>query len=166
MNIDQAPVAGPITYMIDGEQYIAINAGWGGSPVYNLGPFRTATAKLLVFKLGATGVTLPPMPPPSALPRPPFLRASEAQVSQGRTLFAQTCNRCHGDNAVGGVKDLRFMTPEVHAQFNDIVLKGAFADKGMASFADVLSPSDAEAIHAYLIARGNEDYADAAAQAQ
>jgi quinohemoprotein ethanol dehydrogenase len=55
--------------MIDGEQYIAINAGWGGSPVMNLnrnGPFRTATAKLLVFKLGATGVTLPPMPPPNA----------------------------------------------------------------------------------------------------
>ena len=76
MNLDQAPVAGAITYLMDGEQYSAINAGWGGSPVYNLnndGPFRTATAKLLVFKLGATGVTLPPMPPPSELPRPPFL---------------------------------------------------------------------------------------------
>ncbi len=44
MNVDRAAVAGPITYMIDGEQYIALNAGWGGSPVYNLnknGPFRT-----------------------------------------------------------------------------------------------------------------------------
>jgi quinohemoprotein ethanol dehydrogenase len=164
MSIDQAPVAGPITYMIDGEQYIAINAGWGGSPVYNLGPFRTATAKLLVFKLGASGVTLPPMPPPSALPRPPFLRASEAQVSEGRALYAQTgCNRCHGDNAVGGVKDLRFMTPERHAQFNDIVLEGTLAERGMASFADLLTPAQAEAIHQYLIARGNEDYADAAA---
>lgn len=167
MNIDQAPVAGPITYMIDGEQYIAINAGWGGSPVYNLGPFRTATAKLLVFKLDAKGVTLPPMPPPSALPRPPMLRASEAQVSEGRTLYAQTgCNRCHGDNAVGGVKDLRFMAAETHAQFDDILLKGARADKGMASFADVLSPAQVEAIHAYLIARGNEDYQDAATHAQ
>lgn len=166
MNIDQAPVAGPITYMIDGEQYIAINAGWGGSPVYNLGPFQTATAKLLVFKLGATGVTLPPMATPAALPRPPMLRASEEQVSRGRALFGQTCNRCHGDNAVGGVKDLRFMTPEAHSQFNDVVLKGTLADKGMASFADVLSEDDAAAIHAYLIARGNEDYADASARAK
>lgn len=165
MNIDQAPVAGPITYMIDGEQYIAINAGWGGSPVYNLGPFQTATAKLLVFKLGATGVTLPPMPPPADLPRPPMLRASEAQISEGRALYAEVgCNRCHGDNATGGVKDLRFMTAESHAAFNDIVLKGTLADRGMASFADVLTPAQAEAIHAYLIARGNEDYADAAAQ--
>ncbi|HLV06178.1 MAG TPA: PQQ-dependent dehydrogenase, methanol/ethanol family [Croceibacterium sp.] len=165
MNIDQAPVAGPITYMIDGEQYIAINAGWGGSPVYNLGPFQTATAKLLVFKLGATGVTLPPMPPPADLPRPPMLRASEAQISEGRALYAEVgCNRCHGDNATGGVKDLRFMTAESHAAFNDIVLRGTLADRGMASFADVLTPAQAEAIHAYLIARGNEDYADAAAQ--
>jgi quinohemoprotein ethanol dehydrogenase len=167
MDIDQAPVAGPITYMIDGEQYIAINAGWGGSPVMNLnrnGPFRTGTAKLLVFKLGATGVTLPPPPPPSTLPRPPALRASEAQVIEGRALYAQTCSRCHGDNAIGGVKDLRFMATETHAQFNDIVLKGVRADKGMASFADVLTPSQVEAIHAYLIARGNEDYQDAAAR--
>ena len=166
MNIDQAPVAGPITYMVDGEQYIAINAGWGGSPVYNLGPFQTSTAKLLVFKLGAKGVTLPPPPPPSALPRPPALRASEAQVGEGRALYAETCNRCHGDNAIGGVKDLRFMTPETHAQFNDIVLRGIRADRGMASFADVLTTSEVEAIHAYLIARGNEDYQDMAAKAQ
>lgn len=167
MNVDQAAVAGPITYMIDGEQYIALNAGWGGSPVYNLnknGPFRTATAKLLVFKLGATGVTLPPMPPPSALPRPPFLTASEATVARGRELYAQNCVRCHGENAIGGVKDLRFMTEQGHARFDDVVLKGIYAERGMASFADVLSPDEAAAIHAYLIARGNEDYADAAAK--
>jgi quinohemoprotein ethanol dehydrogenase len=164
MPIDQVPIAGPITYMIDGEQYIAINAGWGGSPVYNLnndGPFRTATAKLLVFKLGATGVTLPPMPPAVALPRPPFLTASEAVVARGRDLYGESCVRCHGVDAVGGVADLRWMTPETHAQFHEIVLGGILADKGMASFADVLDEEEADAIHAYLIARANEDYQDA-----
>ncbi len=170
MNIDQAPVAGPITYMIDGEQYIAINAGWGGSPVYNLnknGPFRTATAKLLVFKLDAKGVTLPPMPPPSALAPPPPLRAPETQVARGREIYAQTgCNRCHGDDAIGGVKDLRWMSAETHKLFGDIVLGGLYREKGMASFADVLKPEDAEAIHQYLIARANEDYQDAAAKGQ
>jgi quinohemoprotein ethanol dehydrogenase len=167
MSIDQAPVAGPITYMIDGEQYIAINAGWGGSPVYNInknGPFRTATAKLLVFKLDASGVTLPPMPPPSQIPPPPRLTASETIVTRGRELYSQTCVRCHGENAIGGVKDLRWMSPEVHGLFADIVLKGIYRERGMASFADVLSAEDSEAIHQYLIARANEDYADAAGQ--
>ncbi len=59
------------------------------------------------------------------------------------------------------MKDLRWMTPETHAAFLDIVLHGARADKGMASFADVLDESQANAIHAYLIARANEDFADA-----
>lgn len=161
MDIDQAPVAGPITYMIDGEQYIAINAGWGGSPVYNLGQFTTGTAKLLVFKLGATGVTLPPAPPPSTLPRPPYLAATEDQVEAGRALYGENCVRCHGVNAVGGMKDLRWMTRETRAEFLDIVLKGTRQDKGMASFGDILSKDEANAINAFLISRANEDYTDA-----
>ncbi|HSG55068.1 MAG TPA: c-type cytochrome, partial [Paracoccaceae bacterium] len=163
MDIDQAPVAGPITYMVDGVQYIAINAGWGGSPVYNLGPFQTSSAKLLVFRLGATGVTLPPPPPPSALPRPPFLTATEDVIARGRELYGETCARCHGPNAVGGMKDLRWMTAETRASFADIVLRGTLADRGMIGFGDQLSEGDATAIHAFLIARANEDYADAAA---
>ena len=167
MNVDQAAVAGPITYMIDGEQYIALNAGWGGSPVYNInkdGPFRTATAKLLVFKLDAKGVTLPPMPPPADIPRPPRLMAPESEVSKGRELYGATCVRCHGEDAIGGVKDLRWMSEETHNLFQDIVLKGIYNEKGMAGFADVLSEDDAKAIHSYLIARANEDYQDAAAK--
>lgn len=163
MDIDQAPVAGAITYLVDGVQYIAINAGWGGSPVYNLGPFQIASAKLLVFRLGASGVTLPPPPPPSALPRPPFLTATEDVIAQGRALYGETCARCHGPNAVGGVKDLRWMTAETRGLFADIVLRGAYTERGMLGFGDQLSEADASAIHAFLIARANEDFADASA---
>jgi len=162
MDIDQAPVAGPVTYMVDGVQYIAINAGWGGSPVYNLGQFSTSTAKLLVFRLGATGVDLPPPPPPSDLPRPPWLTATEDQVERGRELYGENCARCHGPNAVGGMKDLRWMTAETREQFNAIVLEGLYAERGMIGFAGVLDEDEAAAIHAFLIARANEDYADAA----
>ncbi|MES2698875.1 MAG: PQQ-dependent dehydrogenase, methanol/ethanol family [Pseudomonadota bacterium] len=163
MDIDQAPVAGAITYLVDGVQYIAINAGWGGSPVYNLGPFTTGTAKLLVFRLGAKSVALPPPPLPSELPRPPFLTATEDQVARGRDVYDTNCVRCHGVNAVGGVKDLRWMTADTRSHFADIVLRGLYAERGMASFADVLSEEDAAAVHAFLIARANEDYTDAAA---
>ena len=30
MPVQQVPIAAPITYEVDGEQYIAVNAGWGG----------------------------------------------------------------------------------------------------------------------------------------
>ncbi len=50
------------------------------------------------------------------------------------------------------------MTAETHGKFNNIVLKGIYVDKGMASFADLLKPEEVDAIHAYLIARANEDW--------
>jgi quinohemoprotein ethanol dehydrogenase len=114
----------------------------------------------MVFKLGATGVTLPPMPPPSPIPPPPPLRATEDVIRKGQKLFGETCSRCHGENARGGLKDLRFMTAETRAQFKEIVIDGTRKDKGMVGFADILTADDAAAIHAYLIARANEDWKD------
>jgi quinohemoprotein ethanol dehydrogenase len=82
-------------------------------------------------------------------------------VRKGQKLFGDTCSRCHGVNAVGGVKDLRFMPRDAHAQFKEIVIDGIRKDKGMVGFADILTVEDANAIHAYLIARANEDWKDA-----
>jgi len=84
--------------------------------------------------------------------------ASEATIARGAQLFANTCAQCHGQQAIGGVKDLRRMTRETHGKFNDIVLNGLYQDKGMASFADLLKPDEVDAIHAYIIARANEDW--------
>ena len=156
-----APVAGGISYWLDGVQYVAINAGWGGGAAQierGAGiELPRAPARLLVFKLGGT-LQLPPLAKQEAIPNPPPLRATEAQIQRGAQLFADTCAQCHGRLAIGGVKDLRHMTMETHGKFNDIVLGGIYMDKGMASFADLLKPEDAEAIHNYLIARANEDW--------
>ena len=89
---------------------------------------------------------------------PPPLRASEAQVQRGAQLFAQTCAVCHGQSAIGGVKDLRHLTADEHARFSDIVIKGTSSANGMASFADILKPSEVDDVHAYVIARANEDW--------
>jgi quinohemoprotein ethanol dehydrogenase len=156
-----APVAGGITYMLDGEQYIAINAGWGGGAAQIEQASGTerprAPARLLVFKLGGSR-ELPPLAASEPVEPPPLLRASEAQVQAGAQLYAQTCAVCHGQRAIGGVKDLRHMSAETHGKFDDIVLKGIYVDKGMASFADLLGKEEVDAIHAYLIARANEDW--------
>jgi quinohemoprotein ethanol dehydrogenase len=155
-----------MTYSVDGEQYIAVNVGWGGAPVYGLtvAQPRFGPARLMVFKLGAKGIVLPPMPPPTTVPAPPPLRATEDQVRKGQTVFAETCARCHGENARGGLKDLRFMTAETRAQFTAIVLEGALKEKGMIGFKDILNQDDVNAVNAYLVARANEDWADHIAQ--
>ena len=142
MPVQSAPVSGPITYEMDGVQYVAVNAGWGGGAAQierGAGTaMNRASARLLVFRLGGNK-QLPPLPPAVPVPDPPPLRASEETVRKGGEVFARTCAQCHGQLAVGGVKDLRQMTPETHAQFNDIVLKGVRVQKGMASFANLLS---------------------------
>ncbi|MXO88183.1 PQQ-dependent dehydrogenase, methanol/ethanol family [Altererythrobacter aestuarii] len=157
-----APVAGSITYELDGVQYIAVNAGWGGGAAQierGAGiEMPRAPARLLVFKLGGN-VALPPLPAQaSAPPEPPALRASEEIVRRGAELFAQTCSVCHGQNAIGGVADLRHMDRETHGKFNQIVLEGLYLDKGMGRFDDILDQEQADAIHNYLIARANEDW--------
>jgi quinohemoprotein ethanol dehydrogenase len=161
MDVQTSPVAGPITYTVDGEQYIAINAGFGGGAAQverGSGIARNrAEARLLVFRLGGE-LALPPLPDAPPLSEPPPVPADEALIARGGELFADTCAECHGQLAVGGVKDLRFMSPETHAAFDEIVLEGLLLEQGMAGFSDIFSAADVDAIHAYLIARANEDW--------
>jgi quinohemoprotein ethanol dehydrogenase len=165
MPVQQVPIAAPITYMVDGVQYIAVNAGWGGGLAHversNYSKLFIGKPRLLVFKLGGTA-KLPPMPKESVevpeLAPPPKLTASADVVAKGEQLYGQNCALCHGVAARGGVKDLRHMSPQTHADFLAIVLGGKRAANGMASFSDVLSKEQAEAIHQYLIARANEDW--------
>ncbi len=162
--VRQVPIAAPISYMVDGVQYIAVNAGWGGglghaASARDLG-FPLDRPRLLVFRLGGTA-SLPPMEGIADGPeRPADTDASRQVIARGERLYAQHCASCHAEQARGGVKDLRRMTPDTHAEFNDIVLEGTRADSGMVSFGDALTRDEAEAIHAYLIRRANEDWAE------
>ena len=165
MPVQQVPIAAPIAYEVDGEQYIAVNAGWGGGLAHversNYSQLFLSKPRLLVFKLGGTA-RLPPLPPESMqvpeLSPPLPLTGTPAQVALGERLYGENCALCHGTAARGGVKDLRHMTPATHAAFLDIVLGGTRAASGMASFADTLSREQAEAIHHYLISRAHEDW--------
>jgi len=165
MPVQNVPIAAPIAYMVDGVQYIAVNAGWGGGLAHversNYTNLFLGKPRLLVFKLGGTA-KLPPMPASSLevpeLAPPPALTGSPEIVSKGEQLYVANCALCHGAAARGGVKDLRHMSPATHKEFIDIVIGGKRASNGMASFADLLTPEDAEAIHQYLIARANADW--------
>lgn len=155
------PVAGPVTYMVDGEQYVAVNVGWSGMPVAAIADqpdwLHMAGARLMVFKLGGTA-QLPPLAPASAFPEPPLTTASAEVIREGERLYNANCFSCHGPQVRGGLKDLRMMSEETHDSFLDIVLNGSRAQLGMASFANVLSPEDADAIHQYIISRARADW--------
>ena len=165
MPVQQVPISAPIAFEVDGEQYIAVNAGWGGGLAHversQYTQLFLSKPRLLVFKLDGKA-TLPPLPAASMqvpeLTAPPALTGTAAQIAEGEQLYGANCALCHGVAARGGVKDLRHMSPQTHAAFLGIVLEGRRAANGMASFADTLTREQAEAIHHYLIARANADW--------
>lgn len=154
-------VAPPVTYRINGEQYIAVVAGWGGSLALvggealkgGISPNRS---RLLVFKLGSDGELPPAIDEPLVIDPPP-MTASADSVQRGKALYLGYCVFCHGDGAVSGgpIPDLRALTAETHEQFQAIVLGGLHWDKGMVGFGNELSTDDAEDIRAYLIERAH-----------
>jgi alcohol dehydrogenase (cytochrome c)/quinohemoprotein ethanol dehydrogenase len=161
-------IAAPMTYAIDGEQYVAILAGWGG--VWDIAPGILASksgrprniSRLLVFKLGGTA-KLPPAPPyPALVLDPPAFTGTAAQVARGGALYARYCGVCHGDAAVSGTlnPDLRHSgaigSPDA---VRSVVIDGALAHNGMVSFKEVVTAADAEAIRQYVLKRANEDKA-------
>jgi quinohemoprotein ethanol dehydrogenase len=162
MPVQTGVVAGPITYGADGEQYIAVSAGWGGiNSLVGLQPqggAPLAKGRVLAFKLGGTA-TLPPLPPPAPLDPPPALTASADVVARGEFVYGQHCSICHGVGAVSGgsTPDLRRMSSATHADFATIVLGGSHSDRGMVSFSDVVTPADTDAVHAYLIKRAHDE---------
>ncbi len=155
-------VAPPVTYQINGEQYVAVVAGWGGSlalvggEALKAGP-STGRSRLLVFKLGADGELPPAVNEPLVIDPPPMTASAES-VANGMKLYLAYCVFCHGESAVSGgsIPDLRALTREKHEQFQAIVRGGLHWDKGMVGFANQLSEADVEDLRAYLIDRAHQ----------
>ncbi|MCC6473619.1 MAG: c-type cytochrome, partial [Burkholderiales bacterium] len=102
-------------------------------------------------------VPRPPAVVSAPMPQPPALVATPAEIARGAVLYNRFCGRCHFfGRAV--LPDLRRMTPATHALFADIVLRGAFAAKGMGRFDDVLSAADVQALHAYIVSEAQRAY--------
>ncbi|HVY82239.1 MAG TPA: PQQ-dependent dehydrogenase, methanol/ethanol family [Steroidobacteraceae bacterium] len=149
-------VAAPITYELDGKQYVAVSVGGATTGGY----YAPNYSRLLVFTLGGKAV-LPPTQDYTQPPiDPPALTASAATVEAGRVSYSKYCAACHGENGVtrgANFPDL-LRTPFLHSQegFDQVVLQGVRAEKGMASFASVLKPADTEVIRWYIVSRATE----------
>jgi quinohemoprotein ethanol dehydrogenase len=152
-------MAAPMTYRVDGVQYVAVQTGFGGGgwgfvPPYSAAYKRGNANRLLVFKLGGGEVPLPPeLPPLQPAPEPPaqLPGVTPAMVAEGQALLTANCSICHSNQPRAGLPDLRRMAENTHAGFEAIVLEGALVPRGMPRWDDRLSPAQVKAIHAYLI---------------
>ncbi|MEZ5937964.1 MAG: PQQ-dependent dehydrogenase, methanol/ethanol family [Hyphomonadaceae bacterium] len=161
----QYPVqSGPVTYTIDGEQYVATTAGWGSAlPLAGSTGLRMGSNELgrvLVYKIGGTA-TLPEYETVQVTPQAPADDfGNAAQIAAGKELYFNNCMVCHGDAAQNGgiTPDLRWSAQLADAEtFAEVVFGGSRASRGMASFTGAFSPEEAEEIRAYIVNRAHED---------
>jgi quinohemoprotein ethanol dehydrogenase len=157
-------IAAPVTFTIDGEQHVAVAAGWGGAFAMASGVPRHRNnvmeeGRILVFKLGGSDSLPAPDVTYLDIPEPPDIEASEDEVAHGEALYHRFCSVCHGGGVVssGQVPDLRYMTAETHRAWDAIVRQGILASRGMAGFAELVDDAGSRAIHAYVAeqARGS-----------
>ena len=155
-------MAPPVTYSVDGVQYVSVMAGWGGADgafnAPNRGKVKPGYGRILTFALGgkapltlrAFGHTGPSTPAIT-------MNASAQTIHDGKLLYGGNCAGCHGLDVVAGpLPDLRYATRQVHEQFEAIVLGGARASLGMPSFKDLLNGEQVKAIQAYVLSRAKE----------
>ena len=78
-------MAGPATYSIDGEQYIAVTVGYGGSNAVIGGRYPRRPGRVYAYKLGGT-VKAPEFAP--FVPNPPL------DLTEGHRLHGRRRARC------------------------------------------------------------------------
>jgi len=164
--VQTGALAGPISYAVGDEQYIAITVGWGTAMGMAGGALAEmqkveSRSRMLAFKLHGRA-QLPPIAPsePRALPPAPEIVLDESQVAAGQHAYYNRghCSTCHGDNAISGgqIPDLRYATPATHDNWNAIVIGGQRNALGMPGFAGVLTEAESEAIQMYVLSRRQE----------
>jgi len=161
-------MAAATTYSVDGEQYVAVMAGYGGAETSGYLPDGAFLqyenrGKIIAFKLGGAETPLPPKQKHIEAPAPPEIKIKEDLIERGRALYEFYCEICHGkfgDQHTSQHPDLSKMQEAKHMVFNDILLKGILSQNGMASFSNSLSEADVEAIHHFLLKKQTETLAE------
>jgi quinohemoprotein ethanol dehydrogenase len=158
--------APPITYAVDGKQYVSILAGWGGAGLLagtlaaqHGWPYKAHPRRLYTFTLDGKQ-PMPPSPAPiAAVPTDdPAFVVDAKKAELGKVTYVQNCVMCHGGGAVSGgsAPDLRASAiPLTLDGFKLVVVQGDGVPKGMPRFQE-FSDAQVEGLMHYLRLRARE----------
>ncbi len=148
----RAVLAGPVTYRIKGEQYVAVMAGYGGSmgmaSASDFEKRKMPNGLIVAFKLGGKAQLPPYTPVPLDTPSPSSETFSPAQIATGSKFYFTYCTICHGGPVNPDLRRSRLLQQK--DAWQKVVIDGVLAPNGMAGFAAYLEPEEAEGIRAYL----------------
>ncbi len=159
MPVGTAAIGAPISFSVDGRQYVSIVIGPALGSLFVLERandygwnYRTQPPRLVTFALDASGKI-----PQSAYEGPepvlvdPSMAIETAQVSLGQSLWP-ACMGCHGAGVIspGSAPDLRASPMHLsQVAFASVVHDGAMARTGMPAFRE-FSGAQLEALRQYI----------------
>ncbi len=146
-------VAAPVTYLVDGKQYVSIAVGWGG--VYGLAARATerqGPGTVYTFAVGGTAKA------------PDFVQYKLGALLQGvkynpdhykegTAVYVSNCVFCHGVPGVdrgGNIPNLGYSSTETISNLDKFVFKGPFTNNGMPDFTGKLAAEDVDKLKAFI----------------
>ncbi|MEO1437848.1 MAG: PQQ-dependent dehydrogenase, methanol/ethanol family [Bacteroidota bacterium] len=153
-DVNSGAIAAPVTYTIDGEQYITLAVGWGGTTGMN----RKFTphvhpGTVFTWKVGGNAEYPTKFDAPMTQLTAQAPQGGPVEIGTGFNLYVTYCVQCHGDmvGAGGGaLPDLARSSDGIFENYNQIVLEGMLAENGMPAFGDRLTEKDIQHIQDYL----------------
>ena len=146
---DSGIIGVPVSYQVDGKQYVAVLAGWGGGVSMFGGPAAEATAnvprggQLYVFALA---------PAAPAAAKPAALAFTASQAADGAQIYGASCALCHGAKLEGvSAPPLRAealadaTTPTIGELYRTVAKRMPKTNPGS------LTPEQSAAVTAYLL---------------
>ncbi|MHA8095696.1 PQQ-dependent dehydrogenase, methanol/ethanol family [Aquirufa antheringensis] len=150
-------IAPPVTYLVDGVQYVTVAVGWGG--VMGLWSKYTETiqpGRIFTFKIGGKGKMPALIPAELKSKLNVAVSATPAQLSEGAKLFKVNCSDCHDLQGGGTIPNLTYSKPEIMNMIDDIVRKGIFLPKGMPNFGNRFTAQQVKNIQQYIYAEAKK----------
>tara|TARA_Y100000385_G_scaffold291674_1_gene371246 strand:- start:2763 stop:4958 length:2196 start_codon:yes stop_codon:yes gene_type:complete len=153
-------IGSPMTYLVDGEQYITLAVGWGGivGLQYKAVP-QLHPGTIYTFKIGGKAAHPEKISPIERAFTSIKPEATPEQIGHGFDLYFKYCGQCHGDGfGLGGgvVPDLVSSTDGVLNNYKSIVLEGALVQNGMPNFEGRLSEDELDDIRSFILYTAHE----------
>ncbi len=146
-------IAAPITYELEGKQYVSIAVGWGG--IYGQSTRHTEyTSEGRVFTFVLNGKTnMPEFSPYFLGPLLSGIKYDPKDIPAGQALYDSNCVLCHGVPGVdkgGNIPNLGYSDKSAIEYLDKMVLAGPFTNGGMPDYTGKLNKEEIEKIKAYI----------------
>ncbi len=158
--IGSGMIAPPITYEVDGKQYLSIAVGWGGGipALWSRATEELKPGTVYTFAIGANES----LPTSTNLAGEEIINmtysATKEELEKGMAIYDKLCVNCHGWIGMNGgsIPNLGYITQARLNILEGILLQGVFAEKGMPDFSDRLNEEEVQLIRNYILAEAEK----------